>query len=101
MTPPASPPPQRSRRRRRRARRPSTTRSWRASWPAPTTSSSGWPTLTLTVSLEAIFLSTFVMIGQNRQASFQQAEANPSFVTRESVGDAPDGQHVRSPDSSR
>jgi uncharacterized membrane protein len=30
--------------------------------------SSPWPTLTLIVSLEAIFLSTFVMIGQNRQA---------------------------------
>ena len=29
-----------------------------------------WPKLTLIVSLEAIFLSTFVMIGQNRQASF-------------------------------
>ena len=29
-----------------------------------------WPTLTLIVSLEAIFLSTFVMIGQNRQAAF-------------------------------
>ena len=29
-----------------------------------------WPTLTLAVSLEAIFLSTFVMIGQNRQAAF-------------------------------
>jgi uncharacterized membrane protein len=27
-----------------------------------------WPTLTLVVSLEAIFLSTFVMIGQNRKA---------------------------------
>jgi uncharacterized membrane protein len=26
-----------------------------------------WPTLTLIVSLEAIFLSTFVMIGKNRQ----------------------------------
>ena len=36
---------------------------------------SPWPTLTLIVSLEAIFLSTFVMIGQNRQASFQQAKA--------------------------
>jgi uncharacterized membrane protein len=32
------------------------------------------PTLTLIVSLEAIFLSTFVMIGQNRQAEFQQAD---------------------------
>jgi uncharacterized membrane protein len=30
---------------------------------------SPWPTLTLMVSLEAIVLSTFVMIGQNRQAS--------------------------------
>src|SRR4029077_3252493 len=30
---------------------------------------SPWPTLTLVVSLEAIFLSTFVMIGQNRQAA--------------------------------
>jgi len=27
-----------------------------------------WPTLTLVVSREAIFLSTFVMIGQNRKA---------------------------------
>ena len=26
-----------------------------------------WPTLTLVVSLEAIFLSTFVMIGQNQE----------------------------------
>ena len=39
-----------------------------------------WPTLTLAVSLEAIFLSTFVMIGQNRQAAFQQAKADPDFV---------------------
>src|SRR5438552_15189603 len=37
---------------------------------------SPWPTLTLIVSLEAIFLSTFVMIGQNRQAAFQQAKAD-------------------------
>ncbi|WP_328979742.1 hypothetical protein [Streptomyces canus] len=29
----------------------------------------GSPTLTLVVSLEAIFLSAFVMIGQNRQAA--------------------------------
>lgn len=38
-----------------------------------------WPTLTLFVSLEAIFLSTFVMIGQNRQATFTQAKANHDF----------------------
>ncbi len=40
---------------------------------------SPWPTLTLIVSLEAIFLSTFVMIGQNRQAAFQQAKADHDF----------------------
>jgi len=42
-----------------------------------------WPTLTLVVSLEAIFLSTFVMIGQNRQASFAQAKANHDFEHQE------------------
>ena len=41
---------------------------------------SPWPTLTLVVSLEAIFLTSFVMIGQNRQASFQQAKADHDFV---------------------
>src|SRR5580692_5838562 len=44
---------------------------------------SPWPTLTLVVSLEAIFLSTFVMIGQNRQASFQQSKADHDFVESE------------------
>ena len=42
-----------------------------------------WPTLTLAVSLEAIFLSTFVMIGQNRQAAFQQSRADHDFQTQE------------------
>ncbi|MEU9028163.1 DUF1003 domain-containing protein [Streptomyces sp. NPDC048383] len=42
-----------------------------------------WPMLTLVVSLEAIFLSTFVMIGQNRQAAFQQAKADHDFVEQE------------------
>ncbi|MBF4764533.1 DUF1003 domain-containing protein [Nocardioides islandensis] len=42
-----------------------------------------WPTLTLVVSLEAIFLSTFVMIGQNRQAAVQQAKADHDFVEQE------------------
>jgi uncharacterized membrane protein len=42
-----------------------------------------WPTLTLVVSLEAIFLSTFVMIGQNRQAAFQQQKADHDFVAQE------------------
>ena len=41
---------------------------------------SPWPTLTLIVSLEAIFLSTFVMIGQNRQAAFQQAKADADYA---------------------
>jgi uncharacterized membrane protein len=45
--------------------------------------SSPWQTLTLIVSLEAIFLSTFVMIGQNRQAAFQQAKADHDFVAQE------------------
>jgi uncharacterized membrane protein len=44
---------------------------------------SPWPTLTLVVSLEAIFLSTFVMIGQNRQAQFQQEKADHDFVAQE------------------
>jgi uncharacterized membrane protein len=38
-----------------------------------------WPTLTLAVSLEAIFLSTFVMIGQNRQAALEQAKADHDY----------------------
>jgi uncharacterized membrane protein len=44
---------------------------------------SPWQKLTLIVSLEAIFLSTFVMIGQNRQAAFQQAKADHDFVEQE------------------
>ena len=40
---------------------------------------SPWPTLTLVVSLEAIFLSTFVMIGQNRQAAFQQSKSDRDY----------------------
>ena len=43
--------------------------------------STPWPTLTLIVSLEAIFLSTFVMIGQNRQGEFQRAKADHDFAT--------------------
>jgi uncharacterized membrane protein len=42
-----------------------------------------WPKLTLIVSLEAIFLSTFVMIGQNRQSAFQQAKADHDFREQE------------------
>ena len=50
--------------------------------------SNPWPTLTLIVSLEAIFLSTFVMIGQNRQASIQQAKDDHDFeVTEQELKD--------------
>jgi uncharacterized membrane protein len=44
---------------------------------------SPWPRLTLVVSLEAIFLSCFVMIGQNRQGAFQQAKADHEFLEGE------------------
>jgi uncharacterized membrane protein len=44
---------------------------------------SPWSNLTLVVSLEAIFLSTFVRIGQNRQAAFQQAKADHDFEIEE------------------
>jgi uncharacterized membrane protein len=44
---------------------------------------SPWPTLTLIVSLEAIFLSTFVMIGQNRQNELAQVKADHDFVEQE------------------
>jgi uncharacterized membrane protein len=50
---------------------------WMVLTPSP------WATLTLVVSLEAIFLSTFVMIGQNRQASFQQAKADHDFQAQD------------------
>ena len=43
---------------------------------------SPWPTLTLVVSLEAIFLSTFVMIGQNRAAAFQQPRPTTTSSNR-------------------
>jgi uncharacterized membrane protein len=42
-----------------------------------------WPRLTLFVSLEAIYLSTFVLIGQNRQSAFQQAKADHDFHAAE------------------
>lgn len=45
--------------------------------------STPWPTLTLVVSLEAIFLSTFVMIGQNRSQDLAQAKAAHDFVEQE------------------
>jgi hypothetical protein len=44
---------------------------------------SPWPTLTLVVSLEAIFLSALVMVGQNRQAAFQRLKADHDFVAQE------------------
>ena len=38
-----------------------------------------WPTLTLVVSLEAIFLSTFVMISQNRADEKRQVLASQEW----------------------
>jgi uncharacterized membrane protein len=42
-----------------------------------------WAKLTLIVSLEAIFLSTFVMIGQNRQADLAARKATRDFTEQE------------------
>jgi uncharacterized membrane protein len=39
--------------------------------------------LTMAVSLEAIFLSTFVMIGQNRQAKMAEVKASHDFIEQE------------------
>lgn len=41
--------------------------------------------LTMAVSLEAIFLSTFVMIGQNRSAAFQQSKADRDYNSQEKL----------------
>jgi uncharacterized membrane protein len=51
--------------------------------------SNPWPMLTLIVSLEAIFLSTFVMIGQNRQSAFSR----PSRSRLQRTGTRTQGQH--------
>jgi uncharacterized membrane protein len=45
--------------------------------------SNPWPKLTLVVSMEAIFLSSFVLIGQNRQAAFQRDKADHDFLEQE------------------
>jgi uncharacterized membrane protein len=42
-----------------------------------------WLTLTLIVSLEAIFLSTFILIAQNRQTDFQWTKATHEFNEQE------------------
>ncbi len=42
-----------------------------------------WPKLTLVVSLEAIFLSTFVLIGQNRLAEFARQPAAHDYLEEE------------------
>ncbi len=50
--------------------------------------------LTFLVSLEAIFLLTFVMIGQNRQAAFQQGKADHDFHTAETELKGEHGPHT-------
>ena len=63
---------------------------------------SPWPTLTLAVSLEAIFLSTFVMISQNRADAKRQVIADQEWRTmqrhrrRPARGRPPEGE-VRDP----
>jgi uncharacterized membrane protein len=42
---------------------------------------SPWPTLTLVVSLEAIYLTTFVMISQNRSSATAERRAKSDFDT--------------------
>ena len=49
-----------------------------------------WPTLTLVVSLEAIFLSTFVVIGQNRRAALSTGQSRPRL---QSPGTGAQNQH--------
>lgn len=44
---------------------------------------SPWPTLTLVVSLEAIFLSTFILVASNRQSDMQRAKADHDYVEQE------------------
>jgi len=56
---------------------------WFAAWIGLKVEHHPYGLLTLIVSLEAIFLSTFVMIGQNRQAAFQQAKADHDFNEQE------------------
>ncbi len=57
--------------------------AWFAAWIVFRIEAYPFGLLTMIVSLEAIFLSTFVMIGQNRQAAFQQAKADHDFVESE------------------
>jgi uncharacterized membrane protein len=44
---------------------------------------SPWSTSTLVVSLEAIFLATFVMNGQSRLAAFQENKADHDYLANE------------------
>ncbi|WP_232073349.1 DUF1003 domain-containing protein [Mycobacterium stomatepiae] len=57
---------------------------------------SPWPTLTLVVSLEAIFLSTFVMIGQNRPGGLPAGQGRPRFS--DSGAGAQDQHRAHPPD---
>ena len=59
---------------------------------------SPWQTLTLIVSLEAIFLSTFVMIGQNRVVRVPASQSRPRFHR---AGARTQNQHSVDPGNSR
>ena len=56
---------------------------WFAAWIIFRVEAYPYGLLTMIVSLEAIFLSAFVMIGQNRQSAFQQAKADHDFIEQE------------------
>ena len=54
---------------------------------------SPWPTLTLVVSLEAIFLSTFVMISQNRADQHRQAVADEQWAAIQEIRNLLEGNN--------
>ena len=56
---------------------------WFGSWIGFGVEAYPYGLLTMIVSLEAIFLSTFVMIGQNRQNEMAQAKADHDFQEQE------------------
>jgi hypothetical protein len=58
---------------------------------------SSWPTLTLIVSLEAIFLSTFVMIGHNRQGAVPAGEGRSRRRRRRPAADREHQPHPGGP----
>jgi uncharacterized membrane protein len=72
---------------------------WFAAWIALGVEAYPYGLLTMIVSLEAIFLSTFVMISQNRTDAKRQAAADLQWANRERGGQAkPAAARVVEPD---